>query len=80
MILKTYHYHLAVIFNKAIRVATIEKAVKGFEMAGILPLNPHIFDDDDILTFDLIIEELSSSGPVHQSEGVDNPLIQQPHR
>lgn len=73
---KITHDSLALIFKKAYtRMATMEKAVKGFEVTGIYPLNPHIFDDEDILTSDPIIEELPSSGHVHQSEGVDNLLI-----
>lgn len=74
---KIAHDHLASIFNKAYtRVATMEKAVKGFEVTGIYPLNPHIFDDDDVITSDPIIEEVPSSVQVHQPEGVDNRLIE----
>ncbi|XP_045506216.1 uncharacterized protein LOC123702483 [Colias croceus] len=72
---KITHDHLASIFNKAYtRVATMEKAIKGFEVTGIYPLNPHIFDDDDILTADPIIEEASRQ--VSQS-GVENEFIEQ---
>lgn len=71
---KITHDHLASIFKKAYtRVATMEKAVKGFEVTGIYPLNPHIFDDDDILTADPIIEEASRQ--VSQS-GVENEFIE----
>lgn len=50
---KITHNHLASFFNKmCTRVVTMEKAVKGFQMTGIYPLNPHIFDDDDILNSD----------------------------
>ncbi|KAL3290357.1 hypothetical protein HHI36_023699 [Cryptolaemus montrouzieri] len=37
----------------------MEKAVKGFEETGICPLNPHIFDEEDISIADPIIEEAS---------------------
>jgi hypothetical protein len=39
---------LAGIFNRAyIRVGTIEKAVSGFSSAGIYPLDPCKFNEDD---------------------------------
>ena len=41
-------YDLAAIFNRAyIRVATFEKAVNGFQSAGICPLNPNKFTIED---------------------------------
>ncbi|KAJ4430341.1 hypothetical protein ANN_22557 [Periplaneta americana] len=41
-------YDLAEIFNRAyIRVATLEKGVKGFQSAGIFPLNPNKFSTED---------------------------------
>lgn len=36
----------------------MEKVVKGFEVTGIYPLNPDILEEDDILTSDLLIEDL----------------------
>ncbi|KAL3273525.1 hypothetical protein HHI36_014965 [Cryptolaemus montrouzieri] len=45
----------------------MEKTVKGLEVTRIYPLNPHIFDDEDILTADPIVEaasrQISQSGP-----------------
>ena len=39
---------VAELFNKAFgRVATVEKATKGFEVTGICPMNPDIFSEDD---------------------------------
>ncbi|CAH2097657.1 unnamed protein product [Euphydryas editha] len=74
---KITHDHLAPIFNKAYtRVATMEKAVKGFEVTGIYPLNPHIFDEDDNSISDPINQELPSPGQAHRSEGVDNSLVE----
>lgn len=46
---KITHDVLASIFNKAyMKVASMDKAVKGFETTGIFPLNPDIFTDDFI--------------------------------
>lgn len=65
---KITDYHLASIFNKAYtRVATMEKATKGFQVTGIYPLNPHIFDDEEILTANPIIVEPAPSGHVVES-------------
>lgn len=52
---KISHYEVAELLRNAyVRVATIEKAIKGFEAAGISPLNPSVFDDDDFLPADLL--------------------------
>lgn len=41
-------YIVADLFNKAFgRVATIEKATKGFEVTGIFPVNPDVFNAED---------------------------------
>lgn len=43
-------YDVAEIFNRAfVRVATIEKAQKGFEVSGIVPFRPNIFTEEDFL-------------------------------
>lgn len=43
-------YDVAEIFNKAfVKIATIEKAQKGFQVSGICPYNPSIFSQDDFL-------------------------------
>ena len=43
-------YELAEIFNRAyIRVATLEKGVTGFLTAGIHPLDPNKFEEDDFV-------------------------------
>jgi hypothetical protein len=45
---KLTHYDLAALFNAAyMRIATIEKAVKGFSTTGIFPMNPNTFTDED---------------------------------
>lgn len=43
-------------------MAAIEEAVEGLEVSGIYTLNPH---DDDILTYDPIMEELPSSKSIN---------------
>lgn len=46
-------YDLASLFNKAYaRIATVEKAVNGFEVTGIHPFNPNVFNDEDFLASD----------------------------
>ncbi|KAJ4435553.1 hypothetical protein ANN_18169 [Periplaneta americana] len=43
-------YDVPGLFNKAYsRVASVEKAARGFQCAGIWPLNPDVFDDDDFM-------------------------------
>ncbi|KAB0803072.1 hypothetical protein PPYR_02666 [Photinus pyralis] len=43
-------YELAEIFNKSFsRIATPDKAIKGFEVTGIFPMNPDVFSDDDFM-------------------------------
>lgn len=43
-------YEIAELFNKAYsRIATPEKAIKGFEATGIFPLNPDVFTNEDFL-------------------------------
>lgn len=41
------------------RVASIDKAVKGSKVTGIHPINPNVFDDDDFIS-DLIVEDLTT--------------------
>lgn len=43
---------------------------------GIYPLNPHIFDDNNILTTDPTIEEVIPPRQLHQSEANVNPLTE----
>lgn len=41
---------LAELFNNAFgRIATPEKAINGFRVTGIFPVNPEVFSDDDFL-------------------------------
>lgn len=48
-------YDLASLFNNAYaRIATVEKAVKGFEVTGICPVNPNVFSDEDFLASDTL--------------------------
>lgn len=48
-------YDLASLFHKAYaRIATVEKAVKGFEVTGIYPINPNVFTDEDFLASDTL--------------------------
>ncbi|KAJ8979708.1 hypothetical protein NQ317_015532 [Molorchus minor] len=57
---KITHDVLASIFNKAyLRVASMDKAVKGFEVTGIHPINPNVFGDDDFIS-DPIVEGFTS--------------------
>lgn len=52
---KISHYDVADLLRRSyVRVATIEKAIKGFQSAGIMPLNPSVFDEDDFLPADLL--------------------------
>nr|CAH7764118.1 unnamed protein product [Callosobruchus chinensis] len=45
---KILEYELAELLNKAfLKVATMEKAISGFRTAGIYPLNPDRFTEDD---------------------------------
>lgn len=45
---KITEYDLAAFLNKAfIKVASIEKSISGFRTAGIYPVNPDIFDEND---------------------------------
>lgn len=45
---KITHYELASIFNRAyLRVATMDKGISGFRAAGIWPLDPNKFSEDD---------------------------------
>lgn len=45
---KITHYELASIFNRAyVRTATMEKGISGFRAAGIWPLDPNKFSEDD---------------------------------
>lgn len=60
---KITHYDLASIFNKAyIKVATMEKGISGFRAAGIWPLNPDTFSEDDFCPLP------DSSMPIIQTE------------
>lgn len=47
-------YEIAELFNNAyMRVATLEKAVKGFQVTGIWPYNPNIFCEEDYAPTDV---------------------------
>lgn len=46
-------YDIASLFHKAFgRVATVDKATKGFEKSGIWPLNPNTFGEEDFIAAD----------------------------
>ncbi|KAJ8949557.1 hypothetical protein NQ318_016187 [Aromia moschata] len=55
-------YDVASIFNKAYcNVATIQKGVAGFQAAGIFPINPNVFGEEDFLASDYL------TGSEHQN-------------
>lgn len=54
---------LAELFNNAYsRVATPEKAIKGFEVAGIFPYNPDVFSDEDFVPAETLAKENIAAG------------------
>lgn len=53
----------------------MEKAAKGFQVTGIYPLNPHIFDEDEIQTSVPIVKEPSTSViPVSRQENIETTV------
>lgn len=62
-------YDVAELLNRAfLKVATMEKAVSGFRSAGIYPLNPDRFNEDDFAAANQI-------QPLMVEEGADNELV-----
>lgn len=56
---KITEYNLAELLNKAfIKVATMEKGISGFSLAGIWPFNPDKFDDHDFVPKEITDQEL----------------------
>lgn len=62
-------YDIATIFNNAyIRVANIGKGVSGFESAGIFPLNPEKFTEEDFA----VESEVEQRLPVIEDKDIDD--------
>jgi hypothetical protein len=52
---KITHYELASLFNRAyLRTATMDKGISGFRAAGIWPIDPNKFSDDDFSLTDVV--------------------------
>ncbi|KAB0804091.1 hypothetical protein PPYR_01061 [Photinus pyralis] len=52
-------FEVAELFNNAyMRVATLEKATKGFQVTGICPFNPDVFSDEDFAPAELHMPNL----------------------
>ncbi|KAJ3666603.1 hypothetical protein Zmor_002039 [Zophobas morio] len=67
---------VAEIFNKAFaRVATLEKAQKGFQTTGIFPVNADVFTDDDFLAAENIKVSIDTIGPHQNREDLHRGLI-----
>lgn len=65
------HYDVADLLRKAyVRVATVEKAINGFQSAGIVPLNPFVFYDDDFLPADFLTPNTNSDNNAVQTIGI----------
>ncbi|KAI4455635.1 hypothetical protein MML48_9g00001208 [Holotrichia oblita] len=76
---------IAEIFKKAYnRTATIEKAVKGFETAGIFPLNPHVINEEELAPTQIIVEENQSEinkqnkNPKENKDGMYSKIYEDP--
>jgi hypothetical protein len=68
---KNLHDNVASLLTKAYgRVATIEKAVKGFQSTGIFPFDKNIFPDED---FALPNENASIPGNVTPPQEIHRP-------
>lgn len=71
-------YDIVEIFSKAfLHIATMEKAIKGFQTTGIYPFNNEIFSDDDFLPAEVtdVPEEDQTERPIPAE---DVPDDQQP--
>lgn len=77
-------YDIVEIFSKAfLHIATMEKAVKGFQTTGIHPFNDGIFSDHDFLpaeVTDVLVEEEGERSLTRQnsSENIQPPNPKQP--
>lgn len=67
-------YDIASIFSKAyLRVATLEKAVSGFEVCGIHPFNPNKFSEDDFAPAQSVVEQIDLVIEDREEGSADNP-------
>lgn len=73
---KLSHYDLAEVFNSAYcDTANMEKAISGFRSAGIYPLHPEKFSEDDFAAADhLLNHEEGDVENIRQREGMNTPI------
>ncbi|KAJ3619091.1 hypothetical protein MTP99_005878 [Tenebrio molitor] len=70
-------FEIAELFSNAyMRVATLEKAVKGFQVTGIWPYNPDIFSEEDFAAADLHNVNIT---PVDQQERLEAEVASEPN-
>ena len=62
-------YDVAGIFGKAyVRTATPEKAIKGFEMCGLWPFDPEVFQDEDFAAAEVTNEDAPNAAESSRAE------------
>jgi hypothetical protein len=62
------------LFNTAfIKVAAIEKAVNGFRITGICPLNQNVFTEEDFLPANLELVNAEDPEPENELAGIKPP-------
>lgn len=68
---------IAEIFNKAYsRIATPEKAIKGFETTGIYPINPDVFSEDDFVAAENIRNHQNTIPTQQENDILENSTIE----
>lgn len=66
------HYDAELVWNAYVWIATIKKIIKGFETAGIAPVIPSGFDDDNFLPADLFAP---TANPINQNNYSGNNTL-----
>ncbi|XP_031333945.1 uncharacterized protein LOC116163957 [Photinus pyralis] len=73
-------YEVVEIFSTAFaRIASVEKAVKGFSVTGIWPFNPTVFNDQDFLPSEMthveeMVDDLQPQEKENQNKVTEQPI------